>query len=191
MVGAAITLRGARRLSRDDRVAAERSETLRAYRVFVAEAVKSVAELRQLPAVTAPKVVENASAAVMNRLLGKAGAQMALRSRIHRRYGDRHLNLADHLAAATVDLRLRELPPTARAAVDAAVDYVERLSAQRSDELRAEWQKIHARLMDGGGELKLWASRTRPAGKETAPLEAAVNPSGAQPPAEHEPPPSN
>ncbi len=64
MVGAAITLRGARRLNRNERIAAERSEALRAYRVFVAEAVKSVAELRRLPPVPSPKLVENASEAL-------------------------------------------------------------------------------------------------------------------------------
>jgi Tfp pilus assembly protein PilX len=49
--GAIIALKGARSLNKDERIAAERAENLRAFRLFVAEMVLSVSELRQLPPV--------------------------------------------------------------------------------------------------------------------------------------------
>jgi len=160
-MGAVIALKGARSLSRDERDAAARAETLRAYRLFVGEAVKSVAELRRLPPVTEPNPLEKVGELVDR--LGRSDAEVTMRTRarIYERYGDRHLVLADQLAAAAVDLRLRELPPAARAAVDGAIDYVERLGEQRSEEILAEWKGVHGRLISAGEKVKRWASSHR------------------------------
>jgi hypothetical protein len=153
--GAIIALKGARSLSRDERIAAERAENLRAFRVFVAEAVQSVSELKQLPPVPKPWPTDRLIELLERPLRGgKAGMQMATRSRVHKRYGDRHLNLAGRLAAALVDLMMRDLPPNADAAVRRASDYVMRLGEQRTSELIAEWGAVHADLIAAGDELQ-------------------------------------
>jgi hypothetical protein len=158
VTGAVIALKGARSLSRDEREAAARAETLRAYRLFVGEAVKSVAELRRLPPAVEPNALEKVGEFVDR--LGRSDAEVTMRTRarVHERYGDRHLVLADEFAVAAVDLRLRELPTAVRAAVDAAADYVARFDEQRSDELTAEWKDVHARLNAAGEELRRWAA---------------------------------
>lgn len=128
--GAIIALKGARRLSR---IAAERAENLRAFRIFVAETVQSVSELKQLPPVPkswpTDRLIELAERPLRG---GKAGMQMATRSRIYKRYGDRHLDLAGRLGAARVDLMMRDLPPNVDAAVQRASDYVKCLGEQRT-----------------------------------------------------------
>jgi hypothetical protein len=53
--GAIIALKAARNLSKDERVAAERADNLRSFRIFVAETVLSVSELRQIPPVPEPR----------------------------------------------------------------------------------------------------------------------------------------
>jgi len=158
VVGAVIALKGARSLSRGERAALERNEVARAYRAYVAEAVKTVAELRQLPPVQEPDPIADAVGAVVNVFRTEADAKMATKARIHKMYGDRHLLLADQLVTAGVDLGLREIPPSARAAVEAADDYVVRLSDDRSDVLIAEWKDVHAKLMAAGKDVRVWAA---------------------------------
>jgi hypothetical protein len=153
--GAIIALKGARSLSRDERIAAERAENLRAFRIFVAETVQSVSELKQLPPVPKPwptdRLIELAERPLRG---GKVGMQMATRSRIYKRYGDRHLDLAGRLGAALVDLMMRDLPSNVDAAVQRASDYVQRLGEQRTPELIAEWGAVHADLIAAGHELR-------------------------------------
>jgi hypothetical protein len=158
VTGAVIALKGARSLSRDEREAAARADTLRAYRLFVGEAVKSVAELHRLPPVVEPNALEKVGEFVDR--LGRSEAELTMRTRarIHERYGDRPLVLADQLAAAAVDLLLRELPITVRAAVDGTAEYIERLSEQRSEEILSKWKDVHARLIAAGEELQRWAA---------------------------------
>lgn len=154
VAGAVVGLTGARKLSRDERMAQERTETLRSFRNYVGEVVQSVAELRQLPAVPETNRVADLATGLVDRVRGEAAVHMATRMRIHQRYGDRYFELAGKLAAAAIDLRLRNLPETARAAVDRANDYVERLGENRSSELIAEWKGVHADLMAAGEELQ-------------------------------------
>jgi hypothetical protein len=157
VAGAAIGLKGARSLARDERAASERQEVARAYRAYVAAAVKSVSELRQLPPVPEPDPITDAVGAVVNAFRSEADAKMATKARIYRLYGDRHVVLADQLVTAGVELALREIPPSARAAVEATDDYVIRLSDERSDELIAQWKEIHAALMAAGDDVRVWA----------------------------------
>jgi hypothetical protein len=87
IVGAAVTLKGARNLSRDERVAAERTEDLRAFRVFVASASLSVSELRQLPPVPEPRPGEELVGRVVDTIRGEAATKMATRRKVHQEYG--------------------------------------------------------------------------------------------------------
>jgi hypothetical protein len=171
--GAIIALRGARSLSRDERIAAERAENLRAFRVFVAEAVQAISELKQLPPVPKPWPTDRLLELVERPLRGgKAGMQMATRSRIYKRYGDRHLNLAGRLGAALVDLMMRDLPPNVEAAVQRAADYVKRLGEQRTPELIAEWGAVHADLVAAGHELRALATDSSHTASHTLPTNA-------------------
>jgi hypothetical protein len=123
--GALIALKGARSLNKDERIAAERAENLRAFRLFVAEMVLSVSELRQLPPVPKSWPTDRVIELVERPLRGgKAGMHMATKSRIYKRYGDRYVDLAGRLGVARVDLMMRHLPPNVDAAVQRASDYV-------------------------------------------------------------------
>ncbi len=153
-LGALIGLKGARRLSRDERAVVERAETVRAFKLYVTAAVQIVSELRQIPPAPEPNPVEEAIGGVFDRLRGEAGTQMATRARLHRLYGDRHHDLGDRLSAAYIDVRLRDLPANARAAIDETNDYIERLSDQRTNELIARWKEVHAHLIAVGEELR-------------------------------------
>jgi hypothetical protein len=159
--GAIIALKGARNLSKDERIAAERVDNLRALRVFVAETVLSVSELRQLPPVPkswfSDRVIELVERPLRG---GKAGMHMATKSRIHKRYGDRYLDLAGRLGAARVDFMMRDLPPNVDAAVQRASDYVKRLGEQRTPELIDEWAGVHADLIAAGHEMRALAARS-------------------------------
>lgn len=157
-LGAGITIFGTRRLNKDEREAAEHSETLRAFRAFVSEAALSVAELRQLPAVPEPWPTDAAVARFTTLLWGgKAGAQMATRRKVYRRYGDRHLELAGRFASAYMDLRLRDLSPSVGSIVERTADYIAKLGEDRTPELQGEWKEVHAALMAAGDELKALA----------------------------------
>jgi hypothetical protein len=154
-LGSGITILGTRRLSKDERVAAEHAENLRAFRLFVSEAALSVSELRQLPSVPKPWPTD-AAVTWLTTLLrgGEAGAQMATRRRVYQQYGNRYEDLAGRFAAAYMDLRLRDLPSSVDATVERTADYIARLGEDRTPELKDEWKVIHAALMASGDELK-------------------------------------
>lgn len=155
-LGSGITILGTRRLSKDERAAAESAENLRAFRLFVSEAALSVSELRQLPAVPKPWPTDAAVTRLTTLLKGgEAGAQMAMRRRVYRQYGDRHEDLAARFAAAYMDLRLRDLPSSVDATVERTADYIAKLGEDRTPELKDEWKAIHAALMASGDELKV------------------------------------
>jgi hypothetical protein len=154
-LGSGMTILGTRRVGKDERAAAEHAENLRAFRLFVSEAALSVSELRRLPAVPKPWP----SDAVVTRLTtllrgGEAGAQMATRRKVYRQYGNRHEELAARFAAAYMDLRLRDLPPSVAATVERTADYIAKLGEDRTPELKEEWKVVHAALMASGDELK-------------------------------------
>jgi hypothetical protein len=172
--GAIIALKGARSLNKDERIAAERAENLRAFRLFVAEMVLSVSELRQLPPVPKSWPTDRVIELVERPLRGgKAGMHMAAKSRIYKRYGDRYVDLAGRLGAARVDLMMRHLPPNVDAAVQRASDYVKCLGEQRTPELIAEWEAVHAELIAAGHELRALAARSSHGTSHTLPTNDA------------------
>jgi hypothetical protein len=78
------------------------------------------------------------------------------RRREHQRYGYRHREGGDRLAAAVAQLQVRAMPDELRAAVDQANGYIERLGEQRTQELREEWSSVHDDLMRGRQALDSW-----------------------------------
>lgn len=148
--GALIGLRGARNISREERAEAARAETLRAFTEYFAALVPVVAELRELP----PEPTSSPLADAVAYIRGEAATYIAMRRRQQQLGGDRIRDQATRLAAASLGLRLRQLPPDVTTVVDVANDYVERLGRQRSDDLIAEWPRIYQRLMDANAELR-------------------------------------
>jgi hypothetical protein len=149
-LGAVLGLRGARAISREERAEAVHAETVRAFTGYVSALIPIVSELREVPPV--PKA--SPIAEIVDQLRGEAATYIAARWREQELFGGRNREQGARLAAADIDLRLRPLPAGVRAAIDAANDYVERLSADRSEELIAEWPEIHQRLMAAGAELR-------------------------------------
>jgi hypothetical protein len=153
-LGAVIGLRGARGISREERAEQARAETLRAFTAYFSALVPVVAELRQLP----PTPKSSPLADLVDHVRGEAATYIATRRRLQQLGGDGIREQAVGLAAASLDLRLRPLPPEVNEAIDDANNYVERLGQQRSDELVAEWPGIHKRLMAANDELRALSS---------------------------------
>jgi hypothetical protein len=149
-LGALIGLRGSREISREERAEAARAETLRAFTGYVSAAAVTVGELRDLPPVPKPAPLDE----LVNRFRGPAATYIATRRHEQQITGGRNRELAARLSVAYLDLWLRPLPRYVRAAIVAANDYIERLSAQRSEQIIAEWRGIHARLMVANTELR-------------------------------------
>jgi hypothetical protein len=149
-LGAAIGLKGARAISREERAEEARAETMRAFTTYVSALIPIVSELREVPPVPKPSPL----AEMLDQFRGEAATYIATRRREQELFGGRNREQGARLAAADIDLRLRPLPASVRDAIDTANDYVERLAADRSDELIAEWPEIHKRLMAAGAELR-------------------------------------
>ena len=153
-IGAVIGLRGAQGISREERAEQTRAETLRAFTAYFSALVPVVAELRQLP----PTPKSSPLADLVDHVRGEAATYIATRRRLQQLGGHGIREQAVGLSAASLDLRLRPLPPEVTAAIDVANDYVERLGEQRSKELVAEWPAIHKRLLAANDELRALSS---------------------------------
>ena len=104
----------------------------------------SVAELRDVPTNKPPNGLDHA----INKMRGEQATWLAHRHAEYRLAGNRYREVPARLGAAIAQLQVLPLPPDVRSAVDAANNYIERLSQDRSPELKAEWSNVHARLMD-------------------------------------------
>jgi hypothetical protein len=149
-LGARIGLKGAQRISREERAAAERSDVVRAFGLFLGALYPSVAELQAMPPVGGWRF---GVANVINRVRGPVPTWVATVRNEHNFDGGRRRELSWRLAATVADLQVRRLPPDVRAAVAEATGYVQRLGQQRSPELVAEWERIRLRLMAAAAEL--------------------------------------
>lgn len=149
VAGTAAGYRGAFAISRDERKAAMRERMRVALADYFGECVVSVAELRDLP----PNKDPNWFDKLINDLRGEQANWLARRRAEYRLTGDRYRELAAGLARAAIQLRALPLPSEARAAVDAATNYVERLGQDRSPEIFAEWPEIHRRLSEAIASL--------------------------------------
>jgi hypothetical protein len=165
VTGAVIALKGARGLSRDERQAYERAETVRVYRLFVEEMTKMIIAMARLPRVAPSNIMEEAASGLLNLLRGEERTQMAHRRRIRESYGDRYYDLGDRIVATSSNLRLREMPSSARAAIDDALDYMRQVTqtmmgpvTEGPAPLCAEWDDVSSRLFAAGQELERWAS---------------------------------
>lgn len=160
-LGALLGLRGARGISREERVELAQNETLRAFSTYFGALAPVVSELRQLPAVETSPAVD-----LLNRvdkaIRGEGAIYLAARRREQQTLGGRPREISARLGAAYIDLRLRDLPPTVRAVIEESSDYVGRLGEQRTDELIGEWPAIHARLIAANDELRRGLPNSHP-----------------------------
>ena len=113
----------------------------------------SVSELRQLPP-TPKSALTDVANAVDRRVRGEASMYLRTRRLEQQISGGRHRELASRLGGAYLELTLQPLPPDVRAAVQAGVDYVERLGDSRTPEVLGEWKSVHARLLAANKQLR-------------------------------------
>ncbi len=114
-----------------------------AFGVFLGAVYPAVAELREVPDVDGIPKLDQA----YNRLRGEKATFIAVRRRERQIFGDGLRLRAQRVAIAVADLQVLPLPRPVREAVDAANDYLERLSQRRTPELKSEWEQIHKQLM--------------------------------------------
>jgi len=149
LVGVGLGYLGTRRLHRDEREAAVRAELQRALANYLAALYPLVTELREMPDVRVGKL-----AAAVDRLRGEAASYVISRQRIIRTLGLRPFELRDRIAGAAAQLQVLALPPALEAAVAASLDYVEQLSASRSDEVKGRWPGIWEALQTAAKSLQ-------------------------------------
>lgn len=142
LAGTGLGFTGAFFISRSERQHAVQRERCRAFATYLGVLYPAVAELRDLPSVrqAAPPTT------ILDRLRGEEVTFVAARRRERAVFGDRPRELAERVAIALASLQVMALPAEVRAACDAAADYIERLAAQRSPEINAEWSTIYAQL---------------------------------------------
>jgi hypothetical protein len=160
-LGGWIGLHGARSLSADEREAAARAETLRSFRLYFGCVATTVARHREVPFVPEPTQLSKAVERVTEWVTDVRHRYIAVQRRAREAFGDSYRDLSGRLAETLIDLQLRELPATVRAATDASSTYVQRLGEQRSPELVAQWPDVHAQLTAAGEELRVWADALR------------------------------
>lgn len=110
--------------------------------VFLGAIYPAVAELRELPDVNGLPAVDKA----YNKIRGERATYVAGRRRERQIFGDGLRDRSHRVAIAVADLQVLPLPQQARDAVDASLNYLERLSERRTAALKAEWSTVHADL---------------------------------------------
>jgi hypothetical protein len=142
LVGTGLGFTGAFFIARCERRHALRRERRQAFATYLAALYPAVAELRELPPVrkAAP------GATLLDRVRGEEATFVATRRRERAVFGDRPRELADRVAIALASLQVMALPADVRTACEAAAEYIERLAAQRSPEINAEWSTIYEQL---------------------------------------------
>ena len=155
LAGTGLGYRGALAINRRDHASALRDRMSSALAEYLGILYASVAELRDLPANKPPNWLDQA----INKIRGEHATWLVHRHAEYRLAGNRYRELPARLGAAIAQLQVLPLPPDVRAAVDAANNYIERLSQDRSPELKAEWSDVYARLMDAAQMLGVEAIR--------------------------------
>jgi hypothetical protein len=147
--GTGLGYRGALSINRRQQADAQRAHVREALAEYVGALYISVGELRDLPPNKEPDWLSQA----LDRMRGEQGAWMARRSAEYRLTGDRYRDLAGRLAMAAARLHVLPLRFELSDAVAAANDYVEKLGADRTPELIAQWPDVRARLLASGAYL--------------------------------------
>lgn len=155
LIGAAIGLVGAAGISKAERHETRARERRQAFAAFTGALYPVVAELRDMPPVRPRSRFDTA----LDRWRDPAQEWVAAQKAVAKLGGRPHV-LGDRLAASFAYIQVLDMPEQAMDAVRAANDYVERLAADRSDALKAEWQAIHANLDTAAtllGRPKWWS----------------------------------
>jgi hypothetical protein len=146
LAGTGLGFTGAFFIARRERRHALRRETRQAFATYLGVLYPTVAELRELPPVRGVPP----AATIVDRVRGQDATFVATRRRERAVFGDRPRELAERVATALARLQVMELRPEVRAACEAAADYIQRLAAQRSPEINAEWTSIYDQLHAAG-----------------------------------------
>lgn len=143
LAGAAVGVAGAANISRRAREDAFSDRMRDAFGDYLGALYTAVADLRELPDVERIPMLDQA----VSRLRGEKAAFIATRRREQQVFGDAMRNRAHALGLALAGLQILPLPSSVRDAVDEANDYVERLAARRTDDIKEEWSEVHEKLM--------------------------------------------
>jgi hypothetical protein len=149
LAGTGLGYRGALAINRRDREHAQRVQMRDVFAEYLAAIYQSVAFLQDLPPATEPSAFSRA----IDRYRGETATWIALQRSQRSIMGNRHYELAGQVVAALAQLQVLPLPADARAALDAADDYLMRLGEQRTPEIKAEWSRIRARLIAAAEEV--------------------------------------
>lgn len=151
LAGSAIGVSGSLLISRHERRHALNARMRDALGVFLGAVYPAIADLRALPDINGlPK-----SAEIIDRLRGERATYVATRRREREIFGDVLRDRSHRVAVAVADLQVLPLPEQVRDAVNACLDYLERLGQRRTPELKAEWTTIHARLASAAELLRV------------------------------------
>lgn len=141
LIGAGIGLLGAAGISKTERHDTAVRERRQAFAAYTGALYPVVAELRGMP----PKRSRSRFDEAIERLRGPDREWVASETAIAELGGRPHA-LGDRLAGAFAQIQVLDMPEQAMDAVRAANDYVERLSADRAEAVKAEWPAIHTQL---------------------------------------------
>jgi hypothetical protein len=155
LAGAGLGLAGASAISRAERREDRRVELKRAYARFLAATYSAVAELRELP----PDSEGSKLASIIEQFRGEDATYVQTRKTLAA-MGNTHITRMDRLNAAIAEIQVLGMPPKVVVVVNETGEYVQRLSDERSDEVKAEWPEIFERLQEGtlalDGPSGLW-----------------------------------
>lgn len=165
LLGAGVGLIGALAISRVERADVALRERRRAYAAYLGALYPLVAELRGMPAGRQPGGIDR----IVDRVRGPDAQWVASQKAIVALGGRPH-TLGDRLSAALAYVQVLDMPGDVMSAIDAANDYVERLSKERTVAAKAEWPPLYARLQSAKASLE--RSWRRPGWRRNGPTPA-------------------
>jgi hypothetical protein len=149
-------------VSEREREEAKAEALLELYAEFSADLASAVAWIRFFPEAREPDWVSRG----IDSLRGELATWAATQKRVQQTLGQGWREPVERFARTSARMRLRPIPDYLMREVEAANDYVEELSVDRSDEVKAKWpdvaDAVHAAIERAIAERqrhKLWAHR--------------------------------
>lgn len=157
LAGASLGLAGGAAISRGERRESRRIEMRQVYARFLAATYSAVAELRELP----PGSEGTTISRILDQIRGEEASYVQTRKTLAE-MGNTHIARMDRMNAAIAEIQVLDLPPELIAIVNDTGEYVQRLSDERTEPVKAEWPAYFDRLQTGAAILNRqqgWWSR--------------------------------
>ena len=149
LAGTGVGLAGATALSRDERRDDRQVERRQIFARFLAATYSVVAELRELP----PGSEGSVLAKIIDQIQGEDAAYVRTRKELAK-MGNTHFTRLDRMNASIAEIQVSDLPAEVVNIVNETGEYVQRLSDERTDEVKAEWPAIAKRLQEATNLLR-------------------------------------